>query len=293
MKNLQGTEAERLIVINAGIDIASNEIAAISNNLLSLSTGLCFACSDSQSGRLDITELSTENIVEAIAKDNINPAGIISIPFSILKALPDNQSIKPEALSIYCAISALAIGEEITMLSSSSSDFEPITPKRILSASDMAKLIRFAISEFNIEDLFPNYAWVEHEEESLSLCYHTLAAIFIKIGDWEGATECLNISEQFEDSPRLLALRGIVASKQGRTLEAVANMVSSLQQYESRKKNDGEHYLSFNPSSLEDINVDLKDGLDALNQRDNSKAFECFSNAIFNFDTFYRDLGIC
>jgi len=138
LKNLKGTEAERLTVINAGIDVSPDEIAAISNNLQNISTGFCVACGDSQFGRLDISELSAENLVGAIVEDNINPAGIISTPFSILEGLPHNELIKPESLSIYCAVSALANGEEITMLPSSSSDFEPIAPKRILSASEMA-----------------------------------------------------------------------------------------------------------------------------------------------------------
>jgi hypothetical protein len=102
----------------------------------------------------------------------------------------------------------------------------------------------------------------------------------------------LKLSDQLEDSPRSLALKGIIAFDRGETLGAVANLVSSLQQYELRKKSDGSHYLSFAPNNLERINSNLNAGLQALNKRNNEAALEHFAEAVNDFDTFYTEHGV-
>jgi hypothetical protein len=78
---------------------------------------------------------------------------------------------------------------------------------------------------------------------------------------------------------------------QGEMLGAVANMVSSLKQYEIRKAKNG-HYLSFTPSNIEAMNTSLHAGLSALNKQDNPAALEHFASAVFQFDKFYHDCGI-
>jgi hypothetical protein len=162
-----------------------------------------------------------------------------------------------------------------------------------LSSRERANLLSCTVNSCNIEELFPDHAWTAHEEESAAACYHTLAASFIRLGDVDTAMQCLSYSDQLEESPRSLALRAIISQSSGETLGAVANMVSSLQQYEVRKKNsENKHYLTFAPRDLEQVNVDLQAGLKALNQRDNQKAFEHFAAAVFNFDSFYQENGV-
>ena len=143
-----------------------------------------------------------------------------------------------------------------------------------------------------IEELFPNHAWETFQAESLAACYHVLAAYFIKLGDLESAEDCLQQSEPLEASPRTLALRALISQRHGETLGAVANMVSSLQQYEQRKNPTTAHYVSFQPKDIEVVNVNLKDGLEALNRKDNAEAFNKFSEAVFNFDGFFETLEL-
>ena len=104
--------------------------------------------------------------------------------------------------------------------------------------------------------------------------------------------EHLQFGDRLEDSPRSLALKGLIALKQGEVLAAVANMVSSLQEYEKRKVESGNHYLTFKPRNLEDINTSLQNGLSALNKRENDRAAEFFTDAVFQFDQFYEDCGL-
>ena len=78
----------------------------------------------------------------------------------------------------------------------------------------------------------------------------------------------------------------------GEVLGAVANMVSSLQQYEQRKKDNSKHYSRFAPNNLETINQNLNAGLEALNKRNNEEALTFFTKAVFQFDPFYQDTGI-
>lgn len=161
-----------------------------------------------------------------------------------------------------------------------------------ITSGSRAEMLRAIIESQNIEDIFPDHAWDSHQEESLAACYHTLAAIFIRLGDFSTAEECLSQSETFEDSPRALALKGIISKLHGETLGAVASMVSSLQQYEQRKKEDKVHYLTFKPTDIEKINYRLKEGLEALNKRDNEGALSKFTEAVFDFDSFYSDMGL-
>ncbi len=156
-----------------------------------------------------------------------------------------------------------------------------------LDNNSRAKLLRDLISESNIEDLFPNNNWNTFSKESAAVAYHTLCAMFIKFDDLVTAQECLNLSTNFEDSPRALALRGLIALKQKQDLNAVANMVSSLHIYEKRKKEDN-HLVKFKPQDLDVIGEKLSEGLDALNNKDNYLAAKLFADAICNFDDFFK-----
>jgi len=144
----------------------------------------------------------------------------------------------------------------------------------------------------NIEEMFPNHNWITFSKESAAASYHSLAALFLRFEDPASAEECLACSEQLEESPRYFALQGLIQKANGETLGAVANLVSSLQCYEERKTKSGNHYLSFSPGNLDALKAQLADGLDALNKRDNSRALESFSEAVFTFDSFYAEHGV-
>jgi len=149
------------------------------------------------------------------------------------------------------------------------------------------------IDSSNIEDLFPEHAWSLHGKESAAASYHSLAAVFIRLEDAERALQCLALSDSLEDSPRSLALKGLIAQQKGETLAAVANLVSSLQEYEKRKIDKGEaHYLTFQPKDFDIINTRLAAGLEALNVKDNSTALNHFIEAVWNFDSFYESYGL-
>jgi hypothetical protein len=43
---------------------------------------------------------------------------------------------------------------------------------------------------------------------------------------------------------------------------------------------------------MEILKTRLAEGLDALNKRDNTRALQSFSEAVFTFDTFYAEHGV-
>jgi hypothetical protein len=145
----------------------------------------------------------------------------------------------------------------------------------VLSPEAKARCLKVAVDGMNIEELFPNHNWGTYSEESAAASYHELTALFLRFQDPASAAECLDCSEKLEE-----------------TLGAVANLVSSLQCYESRKTNDGKHYLTFTPTNLETVQSRLAEGLEALNQRDNERALASFSDAVFTFDSFYNEIGL-
>lgn len=181
-------------------------------------------------------------------------------------------------------ISQLASEEEITTQIFDSKNV------RQLQKSERAYLLEQVLNLFNIEELYSELDWQTHSSEAASCAYHNLAAIFIKLEDFSRAEDCLNISDELEESPRSMALRALISNCKGETLQAVAGLVSSLQHYEVRKKNENNrHYLEFVPKDLEVINQRLSKGLTALNHRDNETALFHFADAIYNFDDFYKE----
>lgn len=237
----------------------------------------------------NLPDISAENLLASLTGESEWPIGAISAPASLVRKASEKGAQTVIELMATVAMIASLNDEEMTVASLSA---ENSTSSTSLAQDARARMIRISLEEANVEDLFPSHPWTTHGEESLAASYHSLCASFLKLGDTQSAVECLSISDQFEDSPRSLALKGLIASIQGETLSAVANMVSSLQQYEQRKKNDGSHYLSFSPKSIDTVNSNLKEGLEALNKRDNDKALTCFKCAVFNFDPFYSENGI-
>lgn len=234
-------------------------------------------------GSQSLEQATTGGLVQLTAYDLGIPA---AIAFSVNTMRELNIADSGSAAQIAAAIlsAALSNGTELEAV--------PCESAYEVSSATRAEMLRTVLETHNIEEIFPNHAWSTHQEESLAACYHTLAAIFIRLGDYETAEECLNQGEAFEDSPRALALKAIISRLHGETLGAVANMVSSLQQYEQRKKENAAHYLTFKPSDIEKINYRLKEGLEALNKRDNESALSKFTEAVFDFDSFYSEMGL-
>lgn len=243
--------------------------------------------------------LESQNLVQSISAHAYWPIAYLSIPNSTLKELSasilknEPQASQPDSshlLAIKILIHALAQAEEITALEQT---IELINSSELtLSVEEQSQALSTILASHNIEELFPNLDWLRHSEESAALGYQNIAAIFIKLEEINKAYDCLNLSDSLEDSPRAMAMKGLIAEKRGATLEAVAQMVASLQQYESRKRDRLEHLVQFIPRNLKVINSDLHAGLEALNQRDNSQALKHFCSAVFHFDSFFEDSGL-
>lgn len=242
---------------------------------------------------VELPDMSTDALVELIAYQPNWPVRIISTPTSFIKDFGNSSALSVSeylaGILVHATNAACNIQGFDTIADSRLPVLENETP---FTESERTRLMRLVVSSCNIEDLFPNYAWSEWSQESAAAAYHSLAAHFIRLGDTDAALECLGLSDHLEDSPRSLALKGLIAIKQGEQLTAVANMVSSLQQYEIRKKQSNEHYLSFTPKDMAEVNRRLNLGLKALNQRDNETAAFHFAEAIFDFDGFYRKFGV-
>jgi hypothetical protein len=237
--------------------------------------------------------VSTENLIQFILHSSSLFFLAVSATKDALLANSEMENINSNEALARLAISATAQSHSVSIANGIISFAKELPVDSTLTNSQKANLLSYAISSANIEDLFPNYAWKDHEQESAAACFHTLAAHFIRLNDYKSAEECLSMSDQLEDSPRSLALRAMICKEQGQTLGAVANLVSSLQQYEDRKRNnENKHYFTFVPNDLEKINTNLQEGLSALNQQENDKAFGYFKNAVFNFDNFFQETGL-
>jgi len=246
-----------------------------------------YAASEFNGEHIELPELRVENIIRAISHCSAWPLGAVAVRGSVIRdSLPIDGSLT-EFLAKTMLSSAIQ-GESVTEVQTAGKAACAV----MLSDETRARLLGYAVNSCNIEDLFPDHAWRQHEEESAAACYHTLAALFIRLGDIETARECLQFSDQLEDSPRSQALKALISFAEGETLGAVANLISSLQQYEVRKRNDQRHYLSFSPSNLAGINKRLHEGLHALNNQDNRGALTHFAAAVFDFDSFYTDNGL-
>lgn len=155
-----------------------------------------------------------------------------------------------------------------------------------------SKFLQGIIEGCAIESLFPQLSWIEQNQNaSFAESLISLAALFIRLGDLELAESCVDQAHDLnQDSPRGLALKAIISSGYGETLGAVANLVSSLQQYEQIK--DKNKLPTSAAIDIEKINAELKFGLDALNRKDNQEALTRFANAVCQFDPFYKNQGL-
>lgn len=242
--------------------------------------------------------LESKNLVQSISEHAYWPIAYLSIPQNTLRELSPSLKSEPNAnqpdsshlLVAKILIHALAQAEEIIALEQTVELTN--SSKLTLTVEEQSQALSAILASHNIEELFPNLDWQRHSKESAALGYQNIAACFIKLKEIDKAYDCLNLSDSLEDSPRAMAMKGLIAEKRGATLEAVAQMVASLQQYESRKRDRLEHLVQFIPRNLKVINSDLHAGLAALNQRDNSQALKHFCSAVFHFDSFFEDSGL-
>lgn len=286
---------KQLILLDASTEMSAERIGALLGAMASIrGESFGYAPLELDGERIDLSDLTIDSLLEFAAPGQLLPLLCCSLPASLTAGLDLSAAENLTECMSHAVVAAVAAG--MPLVNSSSSIRLPDNTAHAslsLSPAAAARLLRQTLDLCNIEDLFPEHPWSSHQEESAAASYHTLAALFIRGGDLESANRCLALSDTFEDSPRSLALKGFIAKERGELLGAVANMISSLQQYEIRKRNDnGEHYLTFKPLDLEVINTSMRDGLSALNKRDNGQALECFTEAILNFDSFYAETGI-
>jgi tetratricopeptide (TPR) repeat protein len=242
---------------------------------------------------IEMPDLSNSNLVAALTSNSLWPLLMVGTTKKMLQSMGEMNGSSIAEILARMMIRASAQGDEILSAPITLDISADLASSLAMSNESASRSLNTAVNSCNIEELFPAHPWASHEEESAAASYHTLAAHFMRLGDSDSALACLSFSDQFEDSPRSLALKGLIAQTRGELLGAVANMVSSLQQYESRK-NDGHnnHYLSFKPNNLEMVNSKLHAGLEALNLRDNESALGYFAEAVFDFDPFYAELGV-
>ena len=245
-------------------------------------------------GRIAIPEISPETIVQALNDECMWPLTCLATSRRALAGAWSDAIESPNELLLQALIKSIADGDSVRVIDAISPAISLARAESTSRLSDAARArcLQVAVDSMNIEELFPNYNWALYSQESAATAFHTLSALFLRLGEPELAMECLACSEKLEESPRYFALQGFIHAAQGEKLGAVASLVSSLQCYETRKEEDKSHYLHFAPQNIEVVKTHLEQGLDALNRKDNDTALRSFSDAIYCFDDFYQDLGI-
>jgi hypothetical protein len=243
---------------------------------------------------MDMPEITPETIIQSLNRYDVWPLMCVSTTRHALNSVRMENAESAVEIILQALVNSIADGDSTRVSTRISPLVHPTAAEAICTLSPRAKAraLQCAVDGMNIEELFPNHNWTTFSQESAAAAYHSLAALFLRFQDPDSAAQCLSCSERLEESPRYFALQGLIQHAQGETLGAVANFVSSLQCYEARKKADNSHYLTFTPGDLNMIKTRLAEGLDALNKRDNAKALASFSDAVFNFDSFYAEHGV-
>lgn len=282
-----------LLYIDANLTLSAQQIEQLAIEMSrSPQSGAIYTPLQTGNEIIELPSVNIPNMVSIVAKQSTWPLLCIGLRTALLT---DSEKIEGRTVQEILAkllILAAVQRESVDQFQAVEVD-AGLLRECELPTIVQADVLSYLVNSCNIEDLFPTHDWINHEEEAAAACYHTLAATFIRLGDLDTAKQCLSFSDRLEDSPRSLALKALISLSAGETLGAVANMVSSLQQYEVRKTNEGNrHYLTFSPIDLESVNSSLHAGLSALNQRDNQTALEHFAEAVFNFDNFYSENGV-
>jgi hypothetical protein len=291
---VQNSRSTSISLINATAGISVDEMMAMAVAVLATDRKIGTFSLTTSTEELTCAQLSAAEIPNILSKARPLPlAGIkVSKAFLLSQIMPDVKT--PEGIVSSLLVSAAAefqtIDSDLAFIHSKTMTLESAVP----SLQERGALLRQTVNQINIEELFPNRPWEHGQNEAAAACYQQLAAQFISLQEYSSAEECITLSERMEDSPRCLALKGIVAMLKGEELEAVANMVSSLQEYERFKKESSHVLMKINPTSenLEQINAALQSGLEALNARNNSGAASHFADALFKFDSFFSENGL-
>jgi hypothetical protein len=289
------TPSKRILIISSALAFQSIDLPCLVGEIETTPAieHLC-AIPITEKGPLDLPDLTPENFIATIRNTDIWPFLCVATTRAACRtAIGAGTESIPEFIT-QALIRAVADGDAVR----ASSAITAAVPSNIaealgeLSPAAKARCLTAAVDAMNIEELYPNHPWIDFSKESAAAAYHSLAALFLRYGDADAALQSLGCSELLEESPRYFALKGLIQEARGEILDAVANMVTSLQCYEARKVPSEKHYLSFEPRDLEIINSRLVDGLTALNTRDNELAIASFSEAVFNFDGFYAEHGV-
>ncbi len=287
-----GAKHEQVVLVDARSDIRRESLSQMIEWAESHQhEGFCYTPTEGIEGQSDLAELSVESFPTSVTALERSPMCIALTTRTAIRRAAARKAQSLAAFTLDLLADAVMNSESIvsTPFTVRSTDANTLP---FPSTQEVAACLRAVVDNTAIEELFPAHPWSAHQQESAAASYHTLAATFLKLGDIDAAQECVRISDGLEDSPRSLALKGLIAIERGETLGAVANMVSSLTQYEQRKKNDGSHYLHFTPKNVEVVHTNLNAGLSALNKQDNARALEHFAQAVFQFDGFYADHGL-
>ncbi|NDC36915.1 MAG: hypothetical protein EBZ48_02555 [Proteobacteria bacterium] len=280
-----------VMILDARLAPEGHELQSLLGEM-NRSRGFDYLCASLRRGTtmIELPSLTADNIVEVLSSGAELPLMCVAIrKDSALKIAPFEGENLPEILT------RLLVKGTLRGQAASATRYSiAVAREHSLNLDDasISRTLRAITAEINIEDLFPSHPWTEHDEESAAAAYQTLAALFVRFGDLEAAADCLRISDTLEDSPRSLALKGMIAQLRGETLGAVANMVASLQQYEIRKHANNNHYVQYSPGNVEKISSSMQAGLSALNRADNEVALEFFSQAVFSFDPFFKETGL-
>ena len=281
--------ANNIIIIDAQNKLSSLQIKALMQAAAQVEDqNFAYISIEGELDNEEVAALDAESLLNLTIQRKALPFTALVCKKAFLQSCINDQVENIAELALRAATKAVSAGAEIIPITQFDANQAALCE---MSNASLARSLSYMVNSFTIEELFPKHDWKNHTQESAAASYHTLAAYFIRFEDYLNAAECLSISDQFEESPRSFALRALIAFNKGETLGAVANLVSSLQQYEERKKSES-HYVKFSPSNVEIINSSLVSGLDALNNRDNDKALDHFAKAVFNFDGFYAQHGL-
>ena len=292
---INAASSKRVLIISSTLSFATGDISRIAAELETRSV-LEHTVYEPSTGAsmIELPEISSDSIVESLKHNSVWPLLCVATTRYALSATSPASCTSVAEYIAQTLIRAISDGDVVRASPTCNPVINPADAARLadLSNAQMARCLHAAIDSLNIEELFPQHNWASFSKESAAAAYHSLAALFLRFGDQNASSQCLDCSQRLEESPRYFALKGLLQNASGETLGAVANLVSSLQMYEERKASSGSHYITFTPTDLDAVQTRLAQGLSALNAKDNSRAIEHFSEAVFNFDPFFAQHGV-
>ena len=294
-QGINSASSKRVLIVSSTLSFATGDISRMAAELETRSVleHSVFepACGSSI---LELPEMTPDSIIESLTHNSVWPLLCVATTRYALSATSPASCTSVTEYLAQTLLRSLSDGDTIRASQTVNPSVTPADAARLieLSPAQLSRCLHAAIDSLNIEELFPQHNWVSYSKESAATAYHSLAALFLRYGDQDAATQCLDCSQRLEDSPRYFALKGLLQQANGETLDAVAAFVSSLQMYEERKASATSHYITFTPTDLEAVQTRLAQGLNALNDKDNKRAVEHFSQAVFNFDPFFAQHGV-